>query len=82
MLAGVWWREKSGEGHVQILVLGDAGRSPRMQYHCRSLLQFKYSVELVGYGGEGVECDLESVRVRTWLFRSCHECTCTSVQVT
>ena len=52
LLAGVWWRERSGEGLVQVLVLGDAGRSPRMQYHCLSLLQCKYRVELVAYGGE------------------------------
>merc|ERR1740139_761203 len=30
----------SGEGHhVAVIVLGDVGRSPRMQYHALSLLQ-------------------------------------------
>ena len=44
-------RWQSGEGRVQVLVLGDAGRSPRMQYHCLSLLNEGYAVDLVGYGG-------------------------------
>ena len=51
ILAGIRWREQSGEGLVQVIVLGDAGRSPRMQYHCLSLVQLNYTVELVGYGG-------------------------------
>jgi len=37
--------------HVLILVLGDAGRSPRMQYHALSLLQSGCDVTLCGYGG-------------------------------
>ena len=45
------WRYQSGEGRVQVLVLGDAGRSPRMQYHCLSLLNEGYNVDLVGYSG-------------------------------
>ena len=52
ILASIWWREKTGEGLVQVVVLGDAGRSPRMQYHCLSLVQLNYSVDLVGYGGK------------------------------
>ena len=51
LLAAVRWRDQSGEGVVQVVVLGDAGRSPRMQYHCLSLVQLNYTVELVGYGG-------------------------------
>lgn len=51
ILASVWWRETTGEGLVQVVVLGDAGRSPRMQYHCLSLVQLNYSVDLIGYGG-------------------------------
>lgn len=51
LLASVWWRENSGEGLVQVVVLGDAGRSPRMQYHCLSLVQLNYNVDLIGYGG-------------------------------
>ena len=51
ILAGIWWRERSGEGQFQVVVLGDAGRSPRMQYHCLSLVQLNYNVDLVAYGG-------------------------------
>ena len=34
---------------VQILVLGDIGRSPRMQYHALSIAKHGASVDLVGY---------------------------------
>jgi len=34
---------------VAILVLGDLGRSPRMQYHARSLADAGAAVDLVGY---------------------------------
>jgi hypothetical protein len=51
ILASLRWREQSGVGVVQVVVLGDAGRSPRMQYHCQSLIQQKFSVDLIGYGG-------------------------------
>ena len=54
ILAGIWWREKSGESQFQVVVLGDAGRSPRMQYHCLSLVQLNYNVDLVAYGGNYV----------------------------
>ncbi|KAL1922509.1 uncharacterized protein VTP21DRAFT_10048 [Calcarisporiella thermophila] len=35
--------------HVQMLVLGDIGRSPRMQYHAVSLADAGCSVDLIGY---------------------------------
>lgn len=37
-----------------VLVLGDVGRSPRMQYHAYSLanLPFVEKVTLIGYSGE------------------------------
>jgi beta-1,4-mannosyltransferase len=38
--------------HVVVIVLGDVGRSPRMQYHALSLLQAGHEVSLVGYHGE------------------------------
>ena len=38
--------------HVVVIVMGDVGRSPRMQYHAQSLLQEGYSVSLIGYSGE------------------------------
>ncbi|KAJ2159275.1 mannosyltransferase [Coemansia sp. RSA 552] len=34
-----------------MLVLGDIGRSPRMQYHAVSLARAGYSVDVIGYGG-------------------------------
>ena len=34
---------------IQILVLGDIGRSPRMQYHALSLAKQGHSVDLIGY---------------------------------
>ena len=39
--------------HVAVLVLGDVGRSPRMQYHALSLaaLPCRPVVHLIGYGG-------------------------------
>jgi len=36
---------------VQILVLGDIGRSPRMQYHARSIAKNGGIVHLIGYHG-------------------------------
>ena len=36
---------------VQVLVLGDIGRSPRMQYHALSIAQHGGSVQLIGYVG-------------------------------
>jgi hypothetical protein len=38
--------------HFVVIVLGDVGRSPRMQYHANSLLQAGNLVSLVGYVGE------------------------------
>ena len=40
--------------HIVVLVLGDVGRSPRMQYHALSLLENGHYVTLVGYAGEGL----------------------------
>ena len=38
--------------HVVVIVLGDVGRSPRMQYHAQSLVKHGHTVSLVGYNGE------------------------------
>lgn len=51
LLAGIKFRDDTGEFRIQVVVLGDVGRSPRMQYHCLSLVQQHYSVDLVGLGG-------------------------------
>ena len=51
LLAGIKFRDDAGEDRVLVVVLGDVGRSPRMQYHCLSLVQQSYNVDLVGLGG-------------------------------
>lgn len=44
--------EHLGCKHVVVLVMGDVGRSPRMQYHAMSLASHGVRVTLVGYSGE------------------------------
>ena len=41
---------------VQVLVLGDIGRSPRMQYHAISIAKNGGEVELIGYAGRVFTC--------------------------
>lgn len=54
--------EEPDDEHIQILVVGDIGRSPRMQYHGISVAQHGRHVDLVGYKGsfspelEGLVC--------------------------
>lgn len=36
---------------VQVLVLGDIGRSPRMQYHALSVARHGGRVDIIGYHG-------------------------------
>lgn len=36
---------------VQVVVLGDIGRSPRMRYHAASLADSGCTVDLIGYTG-------------------------------
>lgn len=36
---------------VQVLVLGDIGRSPRMQYHAMSIAKHGGRVDVIGYQG-------------------------------
>ena len=36
---------------VCVIVLGDIGRSPRMNYHCLSLANAGYHVKFIGYKG-------------------------------
>lgn len=44
--------EKPEYEHIQILVVGDIGRSPRMQYHALSVAKHGKKVDIVGYKGE------------------------------
>ncbi len=43
--------KKTTKERVQIVVLGDIGRSPRMQYHAISLAKQGAPVDLIGYQG-------------------------------
>lgn len=45
--------------HVVVVVLGDLGRSPRMNYHALSLLELGHQVTLIGYDGEDVIPELQ-----------------------
>lgn len=36
--------------NVAVVVLGDIGRSPRMQYHAESLSNCDFNVDIIGYG--------------------------------
>jgi len=49
---GLSQQKMSGDRSIVVLVLGDVGRSPRMQYHCLSLARLPANVALVGYRGE------------------------------
>ncbi|KAB8346201.1 hypothetical protein FH972_023246 [Carpinus fangiana] len=42
-------KKLNSETTVQVVVLGDIGRSPRMQYHAKSLVEQGVRVQLVGY---------------------------------
>jgi len=42
----------AGKNSVCIIVLGDIGRSPRMQYHALSFLKCGFDVDIIGYSGE------------------------------
>ncbi|XP_037363539.1 chitobiosyldiphosphodolichol beta-mannosyltransferase [Talpa occidentalis] len=51
LLLVVWkrWRRGRAARHVLVVVLGDVGRSPRMQYHALSLAKRGFSVSLLGF---------------------------------
>ena len=46
------FRTGKAESRACIIVIGDIGRSPRMQYHALSLAKTGFDVDIVGYGGE------------------------------
>lgn len=46
---------KNDQVSVQILVLGDIGRSPRMQYHALSIARHGGQVSMIGYQGKEVK---------------------------
>ncbi|XP_001377236.2 chitobiosyldiphosphodolichol beta-mannosyltransferase [Monodelphis domestica] len=48
----VWWARRRPRGRsVCVVVLGDVGRSPRMQYHALSLARRGFDVVMLGYCG-------------------------------
>lgn len=55
--------------NICVIVLGDIGRSPRMQYHVKSLLQHDFNVDLIGYGdtkpideiGQNPKCSIQQM---------------------
>lgn len=51
MISGLIFRLQK-TNRVCVLVLGDIGRSPRMQNHALSLAEAGYLVDLVGLAGE------------------------------
>lgn len=46
-------RSQKRNVRIQVVVLGDIGRSPRMQYHALSIAKHGGTVDLIGYQGEG-----------------------------
>jgi len=62
-------RRTAESTHVVVVVLGDIGRSPRMQYHALSLLQEGFTVSLVGYDGEELIPDLQNGQGRLHIVR-------------
>ncbi|ODH14147.1 hypothetical protein ACO22_06660 [Paracoccidioides brasiliensis] len=51
-------RIRNPTSSVQIVVLGDIGRSPRMQYHALSIANHNCDVSLIGYTSSAVHPDL------------------------
>jgi len=48
---GLIYRMKKNDKNVCIIVLGDIGRSPRMQYHANSYAKENFSVNVLGFKG-------------------------------
>lgn len=69
LVAGLLWlsvralrrRDAGTERRVCVLVLGDVGRSPRMQYHALSLSKHGYAVTFVGYLGKNRHTGLHNL---------------------
>ena len=59
LLLFVHWlrgRKNNTKPRICIVVLGDVGRSPRMQYHALSCANAGFHVELLGFGGNSFNC--------------------------
>lgn len=56
--------EVANKINVKVVVLGDIGRSPRMQYHSISLSEMGHRVDVIGYG----ETDpMDSVKLNPYI---------------
>jgi beta-1,4-mannosyltransferase len=49
LVPNAYHSDDDSEVSVQVLVLGDIGRSPRMQYHALSIAKHGGTVQLIGY---------------------------------
>ena len=56
---------------VGVAVLGDLGRSPRMQYHAQSLARHGHPVHLLGYPGSPLPDSLATNTNVTVRHREC-----------
>ncbi|XP_051569831.1 chitobiosyldiphosphodolichol beta-mannosyltransferase-like isoform X2 [Myxocyprinus asiaticus] len=64
LASGLKGRDELAHLNVCVLVLGDIGRSPRMQYHALSLSRHGYNVTLIGFLGTKPHQDiLEDERI-------------------
>ena len=57
---GIIGKDRSAN-RVQILVLGDIGRSPRMQYHALSIARHGAQVDLIGYRESDIHPDILAI---------------------
>jgi hypothetical protein len=66
--------DHAGRAHVAVVVLGDLGRSPRMQYHALALAGAGARVDLIGLAGSepcAAVCDHPAIRLRRLPIRRC-----------
>lgn len=72
LVTAVYWlrgRKDKSKPRICVLVLGDVGRSPRMQYHALSCAKAGFDVDLVGFGGMwyiGFFCYIRSFGAPAW----------------
>ena len=52
----------AGAKSVKVVVLGDIGRSPRMQYHALSIAKHGGTVQLIGYLGWDRTCSTSRIK--------------------
>ena len=59
------------EIRVQVVVLGDVGRSPRIQYHALSIAKNGGLVDLIGYKGRVIPCATAQILLICTQYPSC-----------